>query len=85
MLNIFQDGLPMNKLHAYCPLSSIPYLPDIDNKKIGLYIQSASEIPNFMKMLASPRADGQQRVIYMPRELNLIWLLLQDIKKVKIS
>jgi hypothetical protein len=87
MLNIFRDGLPNNKLHVYCSLTNVQYLPDIDNKmqKIGLYLSTVSDFPIIMKMLASPRPDGQQRVIYIPREVNLICILLNTIKEVKIQ
>jgi hypothetical protein len=59
--------LPNNKLGAFCPLlSNIQYLPDIDNKLQKIYLYpKVLDIPMLMKMLASPRPDGQQRVIYM--------------------
>jgi hypothetical protein len=41
-------------------------------KKIGLGLATASDIPILMKMLASPRADGQQRVICISPEQYLV-------------
>jgi hypothetical protein len=88
LLNIFRDGLPTICLYAFCPLSNIQfqYLPDIDNKMelIGLSLWKLSDIPILMKMLASSRPDGQQRVIHI-LPCNGISNLLDTIKKVKIS
>jgi hypothetical protein len=94
MLNILRDGLPTNNLHAYCHLSNIQHLPDFDNKmqEISLSLKKASDIQILMKMLvASPRPDGQQRVIYLPRVHNCatyltsISILLRTIKEVKMA
>jgi hypothetical protein len=48
-------------------LSNIQFLPDVDNKmkKIRCYGIMESDIPILMQLLASPRADGQQRVMQM--------------------
>jgi hypothetical protein len=88
LLNTFRDGLPANKLRAYCSMLDVQYLPDIDNKmqKVCLYINKetglALDIPMLMKMLASPRPDGEQRVIYFHRE-ELTRKIMEAIKKVK--
>jgi hypothetical protein len=88
LLNIFRDGLPTNKLHAYASMADIQYLPDIDNKmqKIGLYMGYSTalefDIPFLMKMLASPRSDGQQRVIHFCH-VEFPSNLLEAIKEVK--
>jgi hypothetical protein len=58
-------------------LSNIQFLPDVDNKMkiiVGYGIEE-SDIPILMGFLASPRADGQQRVMKMyfgaPEELPM--------------
>jgi hypothetical protein len=90
LLNKFRDGLPNDKVHSFrCSLPNIQYLPDIDNKMkyIDLYFEheQASEIPILMKMLASPRPDGQQRVIYIEYAENLVLELIRTIKEVNLS
>jgi hypothetical protein len=88
LLNKFKDGLPNNKLYAYnYQLSNIQYLPDIHNKMLIIHLgfEQASDIPILMKMLASPRPDGQQRVIYISHGLYLVSELIRTIKEVKIS
>jgi hypothetical protein len=88
LLNKFKDGLPENKLHTYCyPMPLIQYLPDIDNKMpiICLDLKQESDIPLLEKMLASPRPDGQQRVIGIIGGKNLVCVLIRTIKEVKIS
>jgi hypothetical protein len=87
LLNKFKDGLPENKFDAYWyPMPLIQYLPDFDNKMpiINLELEDGSDIPNVMKMLASPRPDGRQRVICIPNEEHMVGLI-RTIKKVKIS
>jgi hypothetical protein len=66
LLNQFKDGIPENKSLGFrCPMPDIQYLTDFDNKMpiIALYPRMGSDIPILMKMLASPRPDGRQRVI----------------------
>jgi hypothetical protein len=48
-------------------LSSIEFLPDLDNKMkiINCWLLKEWDIPILMRCLASPRADGQQRVMHM--------------------
>jgi hypothetical protein len=90
LLNTFRAGLPPNKLHAYTFMANIKYLPDIDNnmQKIELIGNSSgfeADIPFFMHLLASPRRDGQQRVIKLCH-VDYPWSLLEveAIKEVKI-
>jgi hypothetical protein len=46
-------------------LDNIPFMPDMDNKTrlIFLAVNADTDIPLLMKMLATPRPDGQQKVI----------------------
>jgi hypothetical protein len=91
LLNIFRDGLPENKLHGYCcpPMPNIQYLPHIDNKMqfIRLALEQESDIPILIKMLASPRPDGRQRVIEMSFErecMACMPAIIRTVKEVKI-
>jgi hypothetical protein len=69
-------------------LSNIQFLPDVDNKMkiINCYGIEESTIPILMHFLASPRADGQQRVMKMyfgaPEELPMAQKLLDAVKEV---
>jgi hypothetical protein len=85
LLNIFKDGDANIHLELNCRLASIPSLPDLDNKlqKIKIYKYHERDIPLLMQMLASPRPDGQQRVICVPYLNNqLKGKILDAIKKV---
>jgi hypothetical protein len=64
-------------------LSNLQFLPDADNnlKIIGGFGIEESNIPLLMGFLASPRADGQQRVMKM-RFLPEPAKLLDAIKEV---
>jgi hypothetical protein len=57
----------MPRISFYVNLSNIQFLPDVDNKikRIDCYGVKESDIPILMHFLASPRADGQQRVMQM--------------------
>jgi hypothetical protein len=75
----------MPSIQLWDNLSSIQLLPDLDNKMkiIDCYGIQEWDIPILMGFLASPRADGQQRVMHM-----LFWFgttaqkLLDAIKEV---
>jgi hypothetical protein len=68
-------------------LSNIKFLPDMDNKikRIDCYGVEELDIPILMPFLASPRADGQQRVMHMyirNDQLPVVPKLLDAIKEV---
>jgi hypothetical protein len=86
LLNILGDGLPKNKLYSDVPNIHNPYLLDMYNKmkQIILSLNDYTDIPVLMKILASPRPDGQQRVIYVPSQVRyMTWVMLKAIKEVK--
>jgi hypothetical protein len=56
----------MSSIHFYGNLSNIQFLPNVDNKMKSIHcygIMEELDIPILMHFLASPRADGQQRVM----------------------
>jgi hypothetical protein len=67
-------------------LSAKQHFPDMDNKMrlIELSFKEESNIPILIHFLASPRADGQQRMIYIHlfEEEHLAQKILDAIKKV---
>jgi hypothetical protein len=73
-------------------MSNIQFLADVDNKMgriqidcYGMQSTADTDIPILMQLLASPRADGQQRVISMHfwlRQLTVAQKFLDEIKKV---
>jgi hypothetical protein len=66
LLQIFREEKPPNALLAiFTMLDNIPYLPDLDNKtrQLKLGVNADMDMQLLMKMLATPRPDGQQRVI----------------------
>jgi hypothetical protein len=67
-----------------CHLADIQYLQHVDNQtsRLCLIGHEDSDIPQLMKMLASPRPDGQQRVIYLDISGDLKKEMLKAIKKV---
>jgi hypothetical protein len=70
-----------------CSLSSIQFLPDLDNKMRRInccgIVESDIVIPILMQFLASPRADGQQRVMQIEFRLGpVVQKLLNAIKEV---
>jgi hypothetical protein len=74
----------MSFIHS---LSNIQFLPDVDNKmkRIDCFGIGELDIPILMEFLASPRADGQQRVIHMHfllGEVAMAKKLLDAIKEV---
>jgi hypothetical protein len=91
LLNKIKDGLPDDKLHRFaCPMPAIQYLPNFDNKRpmISLYLGNGIEahVPILMKMLASPRPDGRQRVIYTDIwHESMVLMLIRTIQEVKLS
>jgi hypothetical protein len=91
LLNKFKDGMEEDQLRGfYRPMPMrIQYLPDINNKLpvINLHLEQASAIPTLLQMLASPRPDGRQRVIYVPGRIQpyLAPRLIPAIKEVKTS
>jgi hypothetical protein len=85
LLNIFREGASNIHLELNCPMASIPSLSNLDNKmqKIKFDIIHERDIPLLMNMLASPRPDGQQRVICLAFQGNqFTQIMLDAIKKV---
>jgi hypothetical protein len=69
-----------------CAVVNIKCLQDVEDKMLPIYflrIEEESDIPILMELLASPRPDGQQRVVcpYFPKE-DLQQKLVAAIKKV---
>jgi hypothetical protein len=72
----------------FTKLANLPFLPDMDNQKSQLYtllVDADTDIPLLMKMLATPRSDGQQRVIqlFVVDTGQLIMKMLDAIKEVE--
>jgi hypothetical protein len=86
-LEIFrEEKSPAAIRQLNCRLASIPYIPHVDNQMTRLYSEAYedSDIPQLMKMLASPRPDGQQRVMCLniSGNVDLKKEILKAIKKV---
>jgi hypothetical protein len=69
-------------------LSNIQFLPDVDNQMENIHCigMEESEIPSLMALLASPRADGKQRVMklyFRQREIPIAQTLLDAVKEVE--
>jgi hypothetical protein len=66
--------------------SNIQFLPNVDNKveRIDCWGVEEWEIPILIQFLASPRADGQQRVLLMEIQLRneKVQKLMDAIKEV---
>jgi hypothetical protein len=77
----------IHSIGFYYSFSNIQFMPDVDNgmEIIFCYGIEESDIPILMKFLASPRPDGQQRVMkiyFQLGELALAQKLLDAIKEV---
>jgi hypothetical protein len=76
-VNKFLDIVPklfsQINLSITCTFTVIQSLPDIDNKMgaIALCLKEDSDIPILMTMLATPRQDGQQRVVFLRFQGNM--------------
>jgi hypothetical protein len=70
--------------HLECQLANIQYLPHVDSHTTRLQLDGykESDIPHLMKMLASPRPDGRQRVIALSLTVDLTKKIVEAIKKV---
>jgi hypothetical protein len=84
-LQISREKVPNMRSSFY--LSDFKHFPDMDNQMqwIELLFKGESNIPILIKFLASPRADGQQRVIYIhlsEEEEDLAQKILDAIKNV---
>ena len=86
IFNIYRELSATIKLELYGPLYPIrSLLHQIDNKVqiFELDIKDTLDIPLLMKLLASPRADGQQRVIELViEEAPLARKVVKAIEKV---
>jgi hypothetical protein len=88
LLQMFRERLTtIHSIHFSSGLSSIQFLPDVDNKMENIHCigMEESEIPSLMALLASPRADGKQRVMKIligSRELAMAQNLLDALKEV---
>jgi hypothetical protein len=83
---MFREGASNVHLELNCSMANIESLSDLDNKmqKIKFDNIYESDIPLLIKMLASPRPDGQQRVIRVPFQDNQsTQKMLDAIKKVE--
>jgi hypothetical protein len=72
LLKIFrEEKSPNTFISMYTNIGNIQFLPDMDNKmhQLELTVDEDTDIdvgiPLLMKMLATPRPDGQQRVIWL--------------------
>jgi hypothetical protein len=83
LVKIFREDL----IRISIKLANIPFLPDMDNQKSQLYflyVDADTDIPLLMKMLATPRPDGQQRVIKLfVKRRQFVMKMLDAIKQVK--
>jgi hypothetical protein len=83
LVNIFREDL----ICVSTKLANIPLLPDMDNQKSQLNIlhgHADTDIPLLMKMLATARLDGQQRVIHLViNSSRLVMKMLDAIEKVE--
>jgi hypothetical protein len=70
--------------HLDCQLANIQYLQHVDSQTGRLQLDGYedSDIPHLMKMLASPRPDGRQRVIALSLTEDLTKKMVEAIKKV---
>jgi hypothetical protein len=88
LLHIFREKLTtLPIIHFWRCLSNIQFLPDVDNKmkRIDYGRFEELDIPKLIGLLASPRADGQQRVIIIHIlfvQLSVAQKLLDAIKEV---
>jgi hypothetical protein len=86
LLKIFQEKSP-TLICVQTKLANIQFLPDMDNKTRHLLLKviADTDIPLLMKWLATPRLDGQQRVISLNFEENeqLTVNMVDAIKKVE--
>jgi hypothetical protein len=67
LLQLCRKKIATNCSIKFYYLSNIQFLPDVDNKmkRIDCFGIEESNIPILIKFFASPRADGQQRVIHI--------------------
>jgi hypothetical protein len=74
-------------IRIFTKMANIPFLPDMDNQKSQFYlfqVDADTDIPLLMKMLATPRSNGQQRVIKLfVYTRQLVMKMLDAIKEVK--
>jgi hypothetical protein len=88
LLQLFRENItPTTDIHFNGNLSSLRFVADVDNKmnKMDCWGVVESDIPILMDLLASPRPDGQQRVMefYFQREQrSMAPILLDAIKEV---
>jgi hypothetical protein len=88
LLQIFREKITtIPRISFYRCLSTIEFLPDVDNKmkSIDCWGVEESDIQILMQFLASPRSDGQQRAMCMfirDDQLAVAQQLLDAIKEV---
>jgi hypothetical protein len=83
LFEIFREGLI--PIRICTTLDNIPFLPDTGNI-IQFNIDADTDIPLLMKMLATPRPDGQQRVIELIIwEPELTMEMVDAIEQVELS
>jgi hypothetical protein len=86
LLQIFREEKSSSICYLNCQMANIQYLQHVDNQTSRLHLEGDkdSDIPHLIKMLASPRPDGQQRVIFVKLSGYLKKEMLKAIKKVHI-
>jgi hypothetical protein len=88
LLQILRENKSPSQIsHLNCQMANIQYLQHVDNQisRIHLDGYEDSDILHLIKMLASPRPDGQQRVIYLNLGEELAIKMVKSIKKVCIE
>jgi hypothetical protein len=85
LLQIFREEKSSSICYLKCLMANIQYLQHVDNQTSRLHLEGdkSSDIPHMIKMLASPRPDGQQRVIFVNLRGHLKKELFKAIKKVQ--
>jgi hypothetical protein len=87
LLQIFRDEKSSTFRLLSCRMVNIQYIQHVDNQTSKLYLEGYPDldilnIPHLMEMLASPRPDGKQRVIYLSLSDDGKKELLNTIKQV---
>jgi hypothetical protein len=80
LLKIFQEEKATILITMHTRLDNIQFLPDMDNKtqKVDLNVNADTDIPLLINWLATPRLDGQQRVIWLSFWLDELAMKMVD-------
>jgi hypothetical protein len=85
---LLKTFLAHNNLFIHCAVTNIKCLKDVEDKlRVNcLSVDEESDIPILMELLASPRPDGQQRVVFLYFAINdLKQKMLETIKMVQFG